>query len=52
MKEKNELTPEAIELKRQYYKTWRAANPDKVKANMNRYWNRKAEQLKQDPAKQ
>lgn len=32
--------------RREYYRRWRIANPDKVKATQQRYWLRKAEQLK------
>lgn len=32
--------------RREYYRRWRSANPDKVKATQQRYWMRKAEQLK------
>ena len=37
------MTNEAAEKRRAYYKAWRAANPEKVKANNARYWERKAE---------
>jgi hypothetical protein len=33
------------EEKKKYAKEWRAKNPDKVKANTERYWRRKAEKL-------
>ncbi|MBQ1778213.1 MAG: hypothetical protein IIZ93_08675 [Acidaminococcaceae bacterium] len=36
----------AKEARRQYQKTWRAKNPDKVKAAQLRYWVKKAEQMK------
>lgn len=32
--------------RREYYRRWRSANPEKVKATQQRYWMRKAEQLK------
>jgi hypothetical protein len=33
------------EERNKYAKEWRAKNPDKVKANNERYWLRKAEKL-------
>ncbi len=41
---KKELSPEAKELRRLYAKAWRAKNPDKVRENNRRYWERKAHQ--------
>lgn len=35
----------AKEAKREYYRKWRAKNPDRVKKNIERYWRRKAEQI-------
>ena len=34
--------------KNEYMKTWRVKNPDKVKANADRYWLKKAEELKNE----
>lgn len=42
--EKSSLDNRAVELRREYYKAWRAANPDKVKKANQNYWRRKAEQ--------
>lgn len=42
---KNKLSPEAKELRRLYAKTWRRKNPDKVRENNRRYWERKAQQM-------
>ena len=35
--------------KNQYAREWRAKNKDRVKANNDRYWARKAEQLAKEP---
>jgi hypothetical protein len=32
----------AAELRREYYRKWRAQNPDKVKKYNSEYWRRKA----------
>lgn len=41
----------AAEVRRQYFKEWRAKNPDKVKMHNENYWRRKAEQkLKESEA--
>lgn len=31
-----------------YHREWRAKNKDKVKANNDRYWEKKAEQLQEE----
>lgn len=36
-----------IERIREYEKEWRHKNPDRVRATMERYWQKKAEQMKQ-----
>lgn len=41
-KDKSEAARKA---KNAYMKKWRAANPDKVKANTERYWARQAERM-------
>ena len=41
---KNKLSPKAKELRRLYTKAWRRKNPDKVRENNRRYWERKAQQ--------
>lgn len=38
--------------RRAYYKAWRAANPEKVKANNARYWERKAERERKKAGEQ
>lgn len=40
----SELTEQAKELRRAYKRNWNRNNPDKVKAQQERYWNKKAEQ--------
>jgi hypothetical protein len=40
------LNAEAKKVRAEYYKEWRKKNPDKVRANQDRYWQRKAEQQK------
>ncbi len=35
------------EARRAYQKAWRKKNPDKVKATMERYWNKKAKEADQ-----
>ena len=39
-----QLTEEAKEAKRQYYRAYRAAHPDKVKEANRRYWEKRAQQ--------
>ena len=36
------LTEAVREAKRQYMREWRKKNPERVKANNRRYWERKA----------
>lgn len=36
------LSDKASEVKRAYYREWRRNNLDKVKASVNRYWEKKA----------
>lgn len=36
------MTPGAVTARRDYLKKWAAENPDKVKANASRYWERRA----------
>ena len=43
-KETMEMVKEA---QRQYQREWRKKNPDKVKAISNRYWTKKAMQMKE-----
>ncbi len=35
-----------LQKKREYYRKWRAENPDKVRAANEKYWLKKAEELK------
>lgn len=36
------LDERAAEVRREYYRQWRAKNKDKVRENNRRYWERKA----------
>ena len=38
---------ELREYKREYMRKWRAENPDKIKANNQRYWERRAQRRKE-----
>ncbi len=47
----------AKEARREYLREWRRKNPDKVKRTMERYWLKKAEEIRKaqaaaDPGKQ
>lgn len=44
-----ELTESAKELRRAYRREWYQANRDKVKAAQQRYWERKAAKLAEQP---
>ena len=35
-----------LKKKREYYREWRARNPEKVKASQAKYWARKAEEMR------
>lgn len=35
-----------LKKKREYYREWRAKNPEKVKASQAKYWARKAEEMR------
>lgn len=42
-----------IEIRREYYRKWRAANKDKVRQHNANYWRKQAErQLKQEAKRQ
>ena len=41
------MTEEARKALSEYQKAWRKANPDKVKAAKERYWEKKARELKE-----
>lgn len=42
------LSEQAIAARREYKKMWARNNPDKVKAQQERYWQRRAEQQAQE----
>lgn len=46
-----ELSPEAREIKRardrEYMKAWRDRNPEKVRENCAKYWERKAQKARE-----
>ena len=44
----NTNNDEIREVKRKYYREWRAKNPDKQKAIMERFWQKKLDQEKQE----
>ena len=44
----NTNNDEIREVRRQYYREWRAKNPDKQKAIMERFWQKKLDQAKQE----
>lgn len=39
------MTESEREARREYFRRWRKANPDRVKANQERFWARKAQEL-------
>ncbi len=41
------MTEEAKKVRNEIQKAWRRANPDKVKAANERYWEKKARELKE-----
>ena len=43
--ENQTLSPEAIAVRKEYFRDWRAKNKDKVKKHNQNYWERKAKQL-------
>lgn len=38
------MTDEAKKARREYARQWRLKNPDKVRANLARYWERRAKE--------
>lgn len=40
------MTEDALKTRSEYYREWRKKNPDKVRASQERYWIRKAEQIR------
>lgn len=45
-----EMQAKASELRREYARRWRAANPDKVKAAQQRYWLKQAAKFSEKEA--
>lgn len=45
------MTPEAKAAKLAYQRQWRKNNPDKVRAANDRYWQRKADEMKLEQQK-
>ena len=41
------LDAAAIQARREYQRQWRAMNPDKVRANNRRYWEKKAQEYRE-----
>ena len=41
------MTDKAKEARRAYKRKWAKENPDKIRAQQERYWNKKAEQAEQ-----
>lgn len=41
------LDAAAIQARREYQRQWRAKNPDKVRANNRRYWEKKAREYRE-----
>lgn len=46
------MTEAAKEARRAYRREWARKNPDKVKASQERYWLRRAEEVKRQTEKQ
>lgn len=44
------MTEEARKARNEYQRKWRKANPDKFQAQINRYWQRKADKMKAESA--
>lgn len=51
MKNKKELTKEEKDARRLYFKKWRENNPDKVKKHNEKFWEKKAKELKNNSIK-
>ena len=43
-----ELSQEAKEARRAYLRKWRRENPEKVKEQKRRYWERKAQEIHEE----
>lgn len=52
MGEVSMMTEEAKKAKNEYMKQWRKKNPDKVKANTARYWEKKARERMEQETKE
>ena len=44
------MTNEAKQARNAYLRAWRKANPDKFQAQIDRYWQRKADKMKAESA--
>jgi len=42
-----ELNESVKEVKRQYFKNWREKNKDKIKGYNSKYWQKRADKIKQ-----
>lgn len=38
----SDLEKRAVDARREYYRMWRKKNPDRVRANNQRYWEKQA----------
>ena len=45
-----QMSKAAREAKNEYYRRWRAKNPDKVRASNQKYWERIARERKKEEA--
>ena len=45
-----EISEQAKAAQREYLREWRRRNPEKVRENNRRYWERKAEELEREAA--
>lgn len=44
----NETNEYIKEVKKEYYKNWRAKNKDKIQGYNSKYWKKRAENIKQN----
>lgn len=44
----NKLSEEAKEARRAYLRKWRRENPEKVKEQRRRHWERKAQEMREE----
>jgi len=47
MNAKSQLDEQARKTRAEYYRQWRAKNPDKVREKNRRYWLRRAQKLRE-----